>query len=614
MPGQSKSKRSRDREPKPIAASAENKPSRSVVPRLLRWVPCALGLLIYTPALKFDFIYDDHEQIVQNVQAQSWSYFPQIFTTTLWSPSKGFTIFYRPIFALWLLVVHAVGGLSPWFWHLSSAVLHAIATYFVFELCLKMLESPAAAGFAALLFAVYPIHNEAVCWISASNEILYTLFVLGSLLLFIQGLRTSVGAGFRMSLSAAAWAAALFSKETAIVVLPLFFFLAYKSANNSVEQRARLWQAFRRGAPFLIVALLYLAARLMAAERIGLEKGRLSWHQVLYTSPSLFVFYIRKLLWPAGLSGFYVNPLVSAPTRVMWFTVVLILAGVLAFAWISMRREPVVGLAGGLVILPLLPVLIGMRVFREGDWAHDRYLYLPSVGVCLLIGLLTKSLWGRSPRTRLACGAAGSCLFLLFVWFNLTQQSFHQDDVSFYERGLEINPRNVHVMDLLGDFYASRQQFDLALEQYKRAHDIEPDNPIVTVYLARGLFASQQYSAAEPYLEQLSHDKRLKPEQRLDEMVALGQVEIELGRLPAAEAVLNQVQRENESCPVLHFMLGVLYQRQGKIPEAQREYAREYDVSGNLIARQRAMELARLMRSSAAHSPATGSSDSMPKN
>ena len=614
MPRQSNSKVSPRRPTEATTASAMIKPSGSVAQRILRWGPCALAFLIYMPALKFGFIFDDHKQIVDNPQVQSWSYLPQIFMTYLWNQKKGPGYYYRPLFSLWLLVVHAVGGLSPWIWHLSSAVLHAIATLLVFELCLKMLDSPAAAGFSAALFAVYPIHNESVCWISASDEILYTVFVLASLLLFIRSLRKSVDVGFPISLSAVAWAAALFSKETAIAVLPLFFFLAYKSANNSLDQRTRLWRALRLGAPFLIVALVYLAARFMVLERTGLETGQLSWHQALYTSPSLFAFYIRKLLWPAALSGFYVNPVLSAPTVGMWFTVLLILAGTLAFTWIGLRREPVVGLSGGLIILPLLPVLVGARILVQGDLAHDRYLYLPSAGACLLIGLLMKSLWRGAPQTRLAFAAASSCLFLSFVWFNLTQQNFYQDDERFFRRALEINPSNVHAIDFLGNFYFSRQQLDRAIAQFTQAHDLEPDNPITTVYLARGLFANQQYGAAEPYLEQLSHDTRITPGQRFEAMVALGQADIKLGRLPAAAAVLDQVRNENESYPRLHFTLGTLYQIQGRIPEAQSEYAREYQVSGDLISRQKAVELARQMRSSSAHSPPEGPSDSVPTN
>src|SRR5271156_158686 len=104
---------SRRRHHEAITASAKIKPSDSVASRILRWGPCALAFLIYTPALRFGFIYDDHDQIVDNPQAHSWSYFPQIFVTYLWNQRKHPGFYYRPVFSLWLLIVHTVGGLSP---------------------------------------------------------------------------------------------------------------------------------------------------------------------------------------------------------------------------------------------------------------------------------------------------------------------------------------------------------------------------------------------------------------------------------------------------------------------------------------------------------------------
>jgi Tfp pilus assembly protein PilF len=314
-----------------------------------------------------------------------------------------------------------------------------------------------------------------------------------------------------------------------------------------------------------------------------------------------------------GLSGFYWNPVLSTPNVGMWLTMLLILGGILAFTWISLRREPLIGLAEGLLVLPLFPVLAGMRSFSLHGLAHDRYLYLPSVGVCLLIGLLGKVLWGGGSRTRFAVGVAGSCLILSFVWLNLTQQNFYLDDDRFYQRAVDIAPQDARVRDLWGDFCFSQKRLTRAIELFSQAHEIEPDNPMVTGYLVKGLFANQEYAAAKPYLEDLVQDTRVQGDQHLEFMVALAQVQIELGHLSAAEGVLEQARNEGESHPGLHFTLGTLYQREGKIPEAQSEYAQEYQVSGNIIAGQRAMELERQMRSNSAHSPSEDSSASVPK-
>ena len=145
------------------------------------WAVCAIAFVIYIPSLFSEFVRDDHRQIVENPQIQSWDYLPRLFSTHLWSQagSERAVHFYRPLFSLWMLVVNTIGGLSPAWWHFSSIFLHAVTTFVVYKLCESLLRSRVAALCAASLFAVHPIHVDAVSWVSASNEILFTLLALG---------------------------------------------------------------------------------------------------------------------------------------------------------------------------------------------------------------------------------------------------------------------------------------------------------------------------------------------------------------------------------------------------------------------------------------------------
>src|SRR5215813_3257542 len=135
---------------------------------------CTIASLGFLRSLTFGFIHDDHSQILANPQVQSWSYFFRLLSSDTWS-QKGIEhvgYYYRPIFSVWLLLVHTLGGVAPWAWHISSIVLHAFATWLVFKLSLVLLEDTSGALWAAMLFAIHPIHIESVAWISASVEIL----------------------------------------------------------------------------------------------------------------------------------------------------------------------------------------------------------------------------------------------------------------------------------------------------------------------------------------------------------------------------------------------------------------------------------------------------------
>lgn len=573
-------------------------------------MPCVIALLIYVPSLSYGFIHDDHSQIVRNPQVHSWDYLPRLLSTDVWSQKGAEHIgyYYRPFFSLYLLIVHTFADASPWFWHLSSVLLHVVATYLVFQVCLELLGNVAVACVAASLFAIHPIHIESVCWISASNELLYTAFLLASLLVFLRTLRARTGGSSWIWLSVALWLASLLSKETALAMLPVFFLIAFLRAGQLSGWRKRLRESLRLGVPYLAAAMIYLIVRWLVLGRAGLETGEQTWGQVLFTSPSVIVFYAEKLFWPTGLSGFYLNPLFSAPTLRMWIELLVILLSVGALTWYGVKRSQAVALATCLLVLPIIPVLAGMRVFQQGNLAHDRYLYLSSTGMCILVGLLAKHLLVSSPTVKTVSMAFGFIALLTCFWLTVTQERFYQNDEVFYQRGLQVNPTNVLVIDYLGNYYLSQKKFPEAVKLFKRGNAISPEDPNAEFFLARGLFANGEYGAAEPYLKELSDSTRLKPARRATVLLSLGQVELRLNQLIDAEVTLRQLENENESYGGLHDTLGALYQIEGKIPEAQREYVREFQVSGDPSSGQKAIQLARLMQSVPSGSSPSGQS------
>jgi len=256
----------------------------------------------------------------------------------------------------------------------------------------------------------------------------------------------------------------------------------------------------------------------------------------------------------------------------------------------------VAGLASMLLFLPMFPVIAGIRTFGEGDLAHDRYMYLPSVGLCLLVGLLAKYSLSAPKAVKTIAYAAGGIVVLAFAGLTLAQQGFYRNAESYFGRGVEVGPNNVTVLDYLGDVYLGQHRAPEALEKFRLAHNLEPDNPHATFSLAKGLFAAEQYYDAEPYLEELAHSNEIRGNHRATVLLALGQSEIRLNHLPHAEEILKQLKSENESFPGAHDTLGAVYEAEGKIPEAQSEYAREFQISGNQVSRQKALVLARVMR------------------
>lgn len=569
----------------------------------LRWVlPCLAACILFAPVLHFGFVFDDNTLILQNPWVHSWTYLPRLLTSHLWAfRSTSVPIpQYRPMFSVWLLTVYTFGERSTIFWHLSSIALHVTAVYVVFRLSKELIGSEAAAGWAALLFAVHPIHVEPVSWVSSCNELLYTTAVLCSVFLFWRRLQNTADRRAYRWTSIALWAAAIFTKESALPVLVVFFYLACRASDKTLGWSHRVYHAIRQTVSYLGVVVLYFIARFAFIGGIGLSSGRHTWKQVICSAPLITAFYLKKLLVPIHLSSFYFNPLISAPTVQMWVDVVLIFAIIAVLAWVSTRRSPAWGVASMLLFLPMLPVLAGVRVFLDGDLAHDRYMYLPSAALCILGGLAAKYFLSAPARIKKIAKIGGFSMALLLTILTISQEGIYASDRTYFGRGVQSDPNNHLVRDYLGDFYLAHRETDLAITQFQEAHNLAPHDTFATFCLARGLFEGKQYSSAEPYLKALAGANQLH-ERIPKEMVllALGQTEINLKKLSNAETALVQLENADDTYPGLHRTMGVMYLMERRIPNAQAEFAREFQVSGDPASEHEAVELGNLMRGSA---------------
>jgi|SRR5579859_2087275 len=560
-------------------------------------VPVLLAASIYIPSSRSDFIHDDHFQIVQNKQVQSWDYFTQLVSTDVWSQKGPEHIghYYRPVFSVWLLLIYTIGGPLPWVWHLANVILHATATFCVFLFGRTFLKTAEAGFVGSLLFSVHPIHVDAVSWVSASNELLFTVFFLASLLALtrVPGEKQS----YWLISSIVLYWLALLSKETALVLLPVFpiaWWLVLKERPNKIlHGRIHLFRASQIAGFYSIPITLYLAIRWVVLHGIGVEAGKHRFAQILFSGPGILAFYIRNLDWPVGLAGFYVNPLISSPSIGMCLVATALLLGLVALTWLSRTVSLVFGLTAALITLPLLPALAALRVYDQGNMTHDRYLYLPSVGLCLLLSVGVSYLW---PRKRIR--PAMLAIFLLILgamgYLTVRQQTFYRDDQSFYSRAIAVDGRNALVMGYLGDAYLEQRDNEHAMQWFERAVQTAPDDPNAEFYLARGLMKTNAYSTAMPYLQDLGYGaKPISPRRKSAVLLSLANAEIHLNERENAEHTLMDLERFNPTFPGTHRTLGIIYQQEGNIEKAQKEYASEFQISSDPESGQQAVALAR---------------------
>ena len=440
---------------RPKPALAKRVPSRApqhVLPAIC--ILLVLSVVPYLNSLRNEFVWDDQQQIVMNPDLAPGAGWSSLFSTGVWEHlhhgAPGSNIYYRPLQMAAYRMVIATSGVSPFALHVLSLTFAAVSVLLAFGLFWKVTGNRNVAFAAAALFAVHPAHTEAVDWISALPDIGCTVFVLAGFWLFLSAyvgtrrFQESRGPQARWlsgGLSLTCFVLALFWKETAAVVPLLVGTYVLLGASASGGQRLK--DAVKWSLPYWLVLGGYLLLRLQLLGAIATTQRnwQLSRLQLAVTLPYLMAEYCWKLVAPFGLNAYHVfAPATSVfePRAVAAILFVIFAALFLAYSW---RRLPLAAFGAAWVILALLPVMdiyaVGRNVFAE------RYLYLPSVGYCLLVVVLAAEGLRQIPAKRQK-PVGMVCLILVvsvFVGTIVARNSDWKDNETLFERTLELSPQ-----------------------------------------------------------------------------------------------------------------------------------------------------------------------------
>ena len=567
------------------ARSAATRQHSSAAPALdPRWL-CALAVLlsvlVYLRTADFPFVYDDLAQIVSNSHIQSWHYLPQYFTQHLWS-QMGEDLpnnYYRPFFLLWMLLNFKLFGTQPAGWHIAAILLHAAVTGVVYLIAGRELEDKLAGGIAAILFAVHPVHVEAVAWVSGINEPEFVLFALLAVLFY---LRWRDGDGRRwLALSLMSFSFSLLSKETAIVLPAMILFYEWRRLRHA-EPAAPLVARLQMVAPvlagYVALDLVYLTVRTLAlkgiAPNIGNHASALS---VALSFPSATWFYLSKLLWPSSLSVFYSFAFVTRPGLLNFALPLLgLLAVAAALVWCA-RWATGVAAACLWLMIPLLPPLLALARFDLRDLVHDRYLYLPCMGFAMLVALLLRRVDFASRklfRLPLAQTAAILLLTAALSAATVVQSQYWSSDLALYTRGVQLAPRNPLALDQLAKLLSNQQDYDAAGQYFARALEADPDDYRTLMSLGVMLSYQDDYDRSIPYLQRAI---QLHPSAGMPYFF-LGVSQLGRKQLPEAESSFRRAIQLVPGKARQHYALGLALEEQGRLPEARSEFLAELKI------------------------------------
>lgn len=533
------------------------------------------ALALYALGLRNGFVADDQLEVLQDPLIRSFRLIPQMFAHSVWyfHGAKA-DRYYRPLKLLAYSVEYRLFHFHPALWHLANIFFNVAAVLVVYFL-VRDLANRQLAFWSAVLFAFHPIHVEAVAWIAAGNDLECGLLLLLALWLYHRA-RQGRSPGPNYTISAILFFAALLFKETALTFPAVLFCYEYFYRRESLASIAR---GGVRYAAYFAVLLVYLGMRWHALGRFAATNpdNVVTGTQFALTAPVLAAQYLWKSLVPIHLNAWYTFDPVST---LGWKSVAAtVLLAFLVWAVFRLRRrQPLLSFALAWFWLTLIPVLdipkVGLNVFAE------RYLYIPTVGFCILSAWMWLSVLERATRPTLRRAAyAGIAALLAFYSVVLVRRlpDWH-DDVSLWAKTAAQDPGDPVVLNATGTAYFSRGQYGSALEMFQRAVAISPDKAYTHNSLGGAYFAFHRYDDAQ---REFQKAVALSPDSATN-WSNLGVAYANKNMWPESVAAFrNAVDRYSRSTPALPGILGA--ESQANLSELYVQYGAALLNAGQIV-------------------------------
>lgn len=462
-----------------------------------------LSFAVYANSLFMGKVWDDAENL--RIVISGTADIKKMFTGDVFSFSgnTNFTVpYYRPLFMLLLAMNKWLWGESAVGYHLVNVLLHVLATSMAYLLAARIFRDRYIAVASGLIFAVHPVHAEAISWISAGNEPLCAIFYLSSLYFYV--LFRTTGKTLFQYISVFLFSMALLTKEMAITlpgIIILYEIIYYKKDP---------FRRFRSIIPFVCTLSGYLLLRSLILKNNVTASVPFLHHvkavvQIIGRYLSLLVLPVnQKVLYDISME----SDLLSWKIAVSFLAILAFIVGGYHLA----KRDPDISFCIGWFFITIFPVS-GIPVILHPALLADRYLYLPSFGFALLTAYLIrwaatrleqsgyekKPLFPGRNQIWTTCGVA--LVVVLFATQTFQRNMIWSDNLTFFSHMVEDAPNAPLGHYNLGNEYLSRGDLVKAKQAWERAIALnafysDALNQLGSYYLSENsLVRAQEYYA-----------------------------------------------------------------------------------------------------------------------
>ena len=450
-------------------------------------------LLVYGQSVQYDYVQaDDADLILKNrLFISQLGNIPDTFTRSYFEVDGELNdqkTYYRPLVISSLILDTQLGSGEATVYHVTNVAMHTLVVFLLYSLLIAMQADRRVAGACALLFAVHPVNVQAVCWIVGRNDLLLAVWVLISMLSLIRFSRTHATTALLGHLIA--FALALFTKESAIMMLPLFVLFAWLWVGQSsfyLRHRSVLM-----GYGVILLGWYGLRQQALSGGDVFEVTTIRSLSQTLFVNIPDLLVHTGKVVAPIRLS---IMPSLDV-TGLMLGVLALGVCVTILGRVLTPRRQVFVG---GWFLLFLLPTLL-----VDEMPIYEHRAYVPLLGLC--IGLSQIKIAEHTARRQ---HVVAVILLALFTVQTVRHSAVFTDRFTYWASATNDSPYAPIALVNLGQMEEERGRPGQAELHYRRALSLDPETPKANNNLGIVLMAKgDSVSAKARFLEEL----RVNPE------------------------------------------------------------------------------------------------------
>ncbi len=459
--------------------------------------------LAYASALQSGFVFDDNPLVGENARIRSLANLPLLWSSSYWGPDSPH-LHYRPVTLTSLAFDWALWGPRPFGFHLTNLLLHLAVVLLLRELLVGLFADAGLAFLAALLFAVHPLHTDAVTPVAGRAELLAFGFVLMALLAHRRALGASER-GFRVwtAMVGAAVLLGALAKESALAA-PALLWWGDRMAPAAGTGR-RTWIGVGAGAVAVAAFFLLrwgavgaLGTGVQIYDALGAGTGvRLARAFAVLGD----IFRLHVVPWPLA-ADYAVNhrgdllPIAWSASSTLLGLGGSAVLGLVAAA--GLRRPGVAAYGAGWFLFAAVPV--SNLVVQIGIVAAERIYYIPSAGGLLLLAIGILALRPREDGAlvlarRLAFSVALAASYGGFSLLTLDRNLDWFSNVTIFEDLIAKDPENPTGWIGISSELRDMHRVDEAVEAAERAVAQVPGKPAAWAALGSAAFTAGELAA-----------------------------------------------------------------------------------------------------------------------